>query len=177
MPILNDITYLTDLKKELKIKDKAKDKYDIFKDKIISLAFSMNDVYEPTNHEKDIFRVANDMGFLVNSKIHFDLITPDSEANLVMSKVNKFKNEIINQVNEAIKKFKDNYDGYNEIDIIIDLESLLDKYGIQPLCFHNDYSFQWLKSKLHIAGYNDCVIDYIGVGQDCLIYKISLRWE
>jgi hypothetical protein len=176
---LNNIIYLVDLKKELKIKKESNDRYDEFKNKIriMSLAFSMNEVYSPSSHEKDILHVANDMGFFVDKEIHFDFTRPDSEANKIMVEVNSFKNDIIDQINEAIKKFKDNYDGYNEIEVKIDLETLLDKYDIQPLLFHTDYSFQWLKNKLHSAGYIDYTIDYIGVDQDCLIYKICISWE
>lgn len=172
--MLKDIIHIKELKKDLKIKERTE------KDYIKSYAFSMFRTHSSTDSNVcNILRIAKDMGFHVDKKynIHFDSVEPGSEADAIMVEVNRFKNDIINQINESIKKFKERYDGYNTIEITINLETILNKYNVYPLLFHKSYNLQWLKDELHTAGYDDCMINYIGINSDCLIYKIYINLE
>ena len=174
--MLEDIIPIEELKKDLKVKERTE------KDYIKSYAFSMFRTHSSTNSNVRnilLLRIAKDMGFHVDKKynIHFDSVEPGSEADVIMALVDRFKTDIIKQINESIKKFKERYDGYNTIEVTINLETILNKYNIYPLLFHKDYNLQWLKDEFHTAGYDDCRIDYIGINNDCLIYKIDINLE
>ena len=168
--MLDDIIPVEELENNLKIKERTE------KDYIRSYAFSMFDTHASTDSNvRNILRIAKEMGFYVGTSytIHFDLVTPGTEANDIMNEVIEFKNDIIAKINNAIKQWDSEE---NRIVVFINLNNLLNKYKVYRLS-SSSYSFTWLKPILKQAGYDSYIQNCRNDNVNIIVYSIALAWE
>lgn len=174
MNTLNDIISVKELKSKID-QDKSFEEA-LIKSGIRKIAFSMFPTHAPTDDIENVLRIAKDMGFYVGTSytIHFDLITPGTEANDIMNEVNEFKNDIIDQVNNGIKQWTTSKE--NKINAFINLNKLLNKYKVDRLP-SLAYSFTWLSSILKQAGYNPDIHNFSCDNDNIIGYSVILTWD